>query len=41
MYAAGGDGQVLGTCYSNSAENFCGDTVADDVLVCYSYACGS
>lgn len=40
MYAAGGDGAVLGTCYSNAAETFCGSQVATDELVCYSYVCG-
>ena len=40
LYAAGGNGDVLGTCYSNSAETFCGSQVAADVLVCYSYICG-
>jgi hypothetical protein len=40
MYASGGNGQILGTCYSNSAETFCGSKVAADELVCYSYVCG-
>jgi hypothetical protein len=41
IYAAGGDGQVLGTCYANTGEQFCGSDVADEKLVCYSYICGN
>jgi hypothetical protein len=41
FYAAGGDGDVLGQCYGNGAEDFCGSKVVDDRLVCYSYVCGS
>jgi hypothetical protein len=40
FYAAGGNGDVIGQCFGNSAETFCGSKVVADKLVCYSYVCG-
>ena len=41
FYVNDGDGQLQGTCYSNTAELFCGSQVVDDQLVCYSYICNN
>jgi hypothetical protein len=39
LYVAGGDGEVLGTCYPNTGETFCQDNVIVEQLVCYTYIC--
>ncbi|KAK9351014.1 hypothetical protein V1523DRAFT_464191 [Lipomyces doorenjongii] len=43
FYVDGGDGSVQGTCYSNSASDYCWDVIGSksvaDRLVCYSYIC--
>lgn len=39
FYVAGGDGEVLGTCWKNTGETFCGDEVVVEQLLCYSYIC--
>jgi hypothetical protein len=45
IYEDGGNGDVLGTCVSNSGSQDCGSgivkTVANEVLVCYSYICNA
>lgn len=46
FYVSGGDGSLQGTCYSNSASDWCvrkGSLLSTDYtdkLVCYSYICG-
>ncbi|KAK9312379.1 hypothetical protein V1524DRAFT_410843 [Lipomyces starkeyi] len=43
FYVDGGDGTLQGTCYSNSASDYCWNVVGSasvaDRLVCYSYIC--
>lgn len=46
MYHNGGDGQVIGRCYRNTAERICrvggsspGLAVVNDEWVCYTYVC--
>ncbi|KAJ8101690.1 hypothetical protein POJ06DRAFT_299667 [Lipomyces tetrasporus] len=43
FYVDGGDGSLQGTCYDNTASDYCWDAVGSasvsDRLVCYSYIC--
>lgn len=44
MYINGGNGEIIGQCYPNQAEQVCGILELDritDLFVCYTYVCGS